>query len=304
MHALNMNQFLEWIRYYGPGIGNLVTALGVVLGGLWAIWEYRKAKSRESAKWLHDLFSSFYLDHRFDKLRIALEFEYSERLAPVVERVLIDENARFVEAEKQVLCDLDTILNYLEFILHLEKSNHLGTNDRQAIFAYWYELISKPDYAALRMYLCQFGYEAISFAIAGYDGILQTRPLCIAFYGTLTGEHGTLLELGLKEKLTDLGSCIIKGELRDLGEYPGLVPGDGAVRGEIHAVTDLAAFTALDDYEEFDPANIEKSKFIRRAVRLNDPEIDCWVYFYNGDASIRPRIDPPDWSNYKKRRDG
>jgi gamma-glutamylcyclotransferase (GGCT)/AIG2-like uncharacterized protein YtfP len=297
-----MDQFFEWSKDYGEGLGSLVTAVTVVAGGVWAIWEYRRAKSRESAKWLHDLFSSFYLEHTFDKLRMGLEFEYSNKLAPLIERVLIDDNAEFSEADKQLLCDLDTTLNYLEFILHLEKSKHLGRSDRQAIFAFWYQLISKPDYAALRMYLCQFGYEGISWAVAGSYSVNQTRPQCVAFYGTLTGEHGTQEDLGLKGKLTVLGLCTINGELRDLGEYPGLVPGGEAVRGELYEVTDTAAFKILDDYEEFEPSHPEKSVFVRRAVRLKDPEIDCWAYFYNGDASLRPKVDAVDWSTYKKGR--
>jgi gamma-glutamylcyclotransferase (GGCT)/AIG2-like uncharacterized protein YtfP len=298
-----MNEFLGWVQQYGEGLGSLVTAAGVVLGGLWVIWEYYRAKRHESAKWLHDLFSRFYLEPKFEKLRICLEFEYTTALTPLIEQVLIDENSDFSTDEKQLLCDLDTTLNYLEFILHLEKHKHLKPRDRKAIFAYWYKLICQADYAALRMYLRECGYEAMSSAIVKLSGSEKTRADCVAFYGTLVDEHGTQEELGLKEKLRHLRPCTINGEIRDLGEFPGLVAANGTVRGELYELTDLAAFKTLDKYEEFDPSHVKESLFVRRAVRLKDPDVDCWAYFYNRDASQAPKIADPQWREYKKRRD-
>lgn len=297
-----MTEFFEWSQNYGEGIGSLITAAGVVIGGIWAIREYHRAKKHESAKWLHDVFGAFYLDPRFEKLRICLEFDYATKLAPLIERVLIDERVKFSESEKQLLCDLDTTLNYLEFILHLEKNKHLSESDRKAIFKYWYELICKPDYVALRMYLLQCDYEAIWANTAKLSGSEKTRADCVAFYGTLD-ESGMQEELGLKGKLRHLQSCIIAGEIRDLGEFPGLVAGDGTVKGELYELTDLAVFKTLDEYEEFDPSDFAKSLFVRRAVTLKDPDIDCWAYFYNGDASQAPRIDDLKWREYKQRRD-
>lgn len=298
-----MSEFLHFVKQHGEGLGSLVTAAGVVLGGVWVIWEYYRAKRHESAKWLHDLFSRFYLEPKFEKLRICLEFEYATELAPLIERALIDESSDFSADEKQLLCDLDTTLNYLEFILHLEKQKHLKLKDRKAIFAYWYELICKPDYAALRMYLRRFDYETICSAIVKLSGSAKTRAECVAFYGTLVDEHGMQEELGLKGKLRHVQSCIISGEMRDLGEFPGLVEGDGTVKGELYELSDLSAFKTIDKYEEFDPLHLDKSLFIRHAVRLKEPEIDCWAYFYNGDASQASKIVDLQWREYKKRRD-
>jgi gamma-glutamylcyclotransferase (GGCT)/AIG2-like uncharacterized protein YtfP len=38
-------------------------------------------------------------------------------------------------------------------------------------------------------------------------------------------------------------------------------------------------------------------------VRLKEPDIDCWVYFYNRDVSQAPKIADCQWAEYKKRRD-
>jgi len=35
---------LEWVKGYGEGIGSLVTAAALVVGGFWAIYEYNTAK--------------------------------------------------------------------------------------------------------------------------------------------------------------------------------------------------------------------------------------------------------------------
>jgi gamma-glutamylcyclotransferase (GGCT)/AIG2-like uncharacterized protein YtfP len=116
--------------------------------------------------------------------------------------------------------------------------------------------------------------------------------------------QGAQEQLALEGKLRLLQPCSIEGDLLDLGDYPGLVDGERRVKGELYELTDLTAFKILDDYEEFDPSRPEKSIFVRRAVRLKDPEIDCWAYFYNGDPSAKPKVDAVDWSEYKRRRDG
>jgi gamma-glutamylcyclotransferase (GGCT)/AIG2-like uncharacterized protein YtfP len=301
--ALTTSEFFGWVHEYGEGLGSLVTAAGVVGGGLWVVWEYHRTKRHESAKWLHDLFSRFYLEPKFKKIRICLEFDYTTTLAPLIERVLIDERGDFSDEDKQLLCDLDTMLNHLEFILYLQKDGHLSESDRKAIFSYWYNLVCKTEYAALRMYLSHYDYEAISSAIDRLLGSERPRAYCVAFYGTLMDEHGKQEELGLKGKVRHLRSCTIAGEIRDLGEFPGLVAGDGTVKGELYELTDLAVFKILDAYEEFDPLHIDRSLFVRRAVRLKDPSVDCWVYFYNGDASQAPKVPDLQWPEYKRRRE-
>lgn len=91
----------------------------------------------------------------------------------------------------------------------------------------------------------------------------------------------------------------IAGRLVALGHYPGLLDGDGKVRGEIYRLDDVAAsLEALDDLEEFDPADPERSEYLRivRDVYGEDGAItSAWVYLYNRDASTAPVIKSGDW---------
>jgi len=117
--------------------------------------------------------------------------------------------------------------------------------------------------------------------------------LPVAFYGTLRRGERAYLELGLEARLTDLGACRIRGLLLDLGAYPGLIEGDGDVTGELYGLPDPAILGELDFYELFDPARPETSEFIRRRVRLIEPDRDAWVYFYNPDG-VSPLSEAPE----------
>lgn len=294
------NHLLESLQTYKGAIGALKDVIGVVIlvpAAIWTVLIYRKSKRKESAEWLHSLFSSFYLTPEFRNLRMHLEFDYSEKLCPLIERDLIDENAIFSEPEKQLLCDLDTSLNYFEFILHLESEGQLRNEDRQAIFNYWYELLAEPTQPSLRIYLRRFGYEKIS-------DLLQARCECVAFYGSLMKDQGPQEKLLITGKLKLVGSCSIPGTLYDLGEYPGLVKGDGVVPGELYEVADKSVFIKLDDYEEFNHTHPDQSLFVRRGVRLSEPKVDCWVYFFCGDVSSAKRIEGMSWADYKKVKRG
>jgi gamma-glutamylcyclotransferase (GGCT)/AIG2-like uncharacterized protein YtfP len=89
------------------------------------------------------------------------------------------------------------------------------------------------------------------------------------------------------------------GRLVALGRYPGLLDGDGKVIGEIYRLEDVAAsLEALDDLEEFDPADPQQSVYLRivRDVHVDDgATMSAWVYVYNRDASTAPVIKSGDW---------
>lgn len=79
---------------------------------------------------------------------------------------------------------------------------------------------------------------------------------------------------GVAGALRHEGPCRIPGRLWDLGEYPGLVAGGGEVRGELFEA-DGPTLETLDAFEQ------EGSLYVRRQIRLIEPNIEAWVYFYN-----------------------
>lgn len=116
--------------------------------------------------------------------------------------------------------------------------------------------------------------------------------------------YGTLLADGVPDEvavalksLRRIGLAQVRGRLYDLGEYPGAILASSSktlISGEIFELPRTPAIlTALDDYEEFDPANEEDSLFIRtkaRATLLNGPQVDCWMYVYNEDPGSAPLL--------------
>jgi gamma-glutamylcyclotransferase (GGCT)/AIG2-like uncharacterized protein YtfP len=88
-----------------------------------------------------------------------------------------------------------------------------------------------------------------------------------------------------------VGRAYIHGLLYDFGEYPGAVMGgtEEKVWGLVMALPDDPdVLRRLDEYEEYDPSNIEGSQYIRRTctAALDSGEaVESWVYFYNRDVS-------------------
>jgi len=114
------------------------------------------------------------------------------------------------------------------------------------------------------------------------------------FYGTLLAGSDNPVARSVHERLGPGRPGVISGELFAIedagGWYPALRPGDGAVRGMVHAVaagfgdTDLAA---LDAYE---------GDYYRRAaveVRCGDERVEAEAWLWRGALpdGVRPVAD-------------
>lgn len=125
----------------------------------------------------------------------------------------------------------------------------------------------------------------------------------LATYGTLRRSFGNLRKLGVEDHLTFVAECKWRGLLYDLEQYPGAVPGDGVVHGDLFRLRGAQAWTVLDRYEGYDPDREEASLFVRRPVELDRPEDTAWVYWYNGDPASHPRVPSGNWNAYVQKRD-
>jgi gamma-glutamylcyclotransferase (GGCT)/AIG2-like uncharacterized protein YtfP len=83
--------------------------------------------------------------------------------------------------------------------------------------------------------------------------------------------------------------------------YPGLVDGEGAVRGELLWLSDLAAaLPLLDEYEGEDFARVERS------VELEDgTRVTAWCYVLSDPSSVAGAEMVPggDWISYRAARE-
>jgi gamma-glutamylcyclotransferase (GGCT)/AIG2-like uncharacterized protein YtfP len=126
----------------------------------------------------------------------------------------------------------------------------------------------------------------------------MTDPEFVFVYGSLMRglDLHHFIEAGTYE-----GNATADGVLVSLGRYPGLVDGRGCVNGELYRFDDLpSALDLLDDIEEFDATDPDKSLYLRvsRTVRSDDGrDVDAWLYVYNRPVTGAPRVEGGDWRN-------
>ena len=106
-------------------------------------------------------------------------------------------------------------------------------------------------------------------------------------YGTLLDERNPFGAL-LKNSCTYYKKGRFKGELFDLGEYPGALfnpDTEHFVHGNIFEMSySEHTLKMLDDYEGFGNAYPQPNEFTRelRDVETDDGSSTCWIYLYNG----------------------
>jgi gamma-glutamylcyclotransferase (GGCT)/AIG2-like uncharacterized protein YtfP len=119
-------------------------------------------------------------------------------------------------------------------------------------------------------------------------------PNYFAPYGTFRDQAGDPDKPGFRH-LSHLGPCLIPGRLFQMGAYPALKSGDGAVRGELFELPWLFDFTALDRYETYHPARPWACRYVRRRIRLIEPAVAAWVYIYAWPVDRSTLIRSGDW---------
>jgi gamma-glutamylcyclotransferase (GGCT)/AIG2-like uncharacterized protein YtfP len=102
-----------------------------------------------------------------------------------------------------------------------------------------------------------------------------------------------------------LGGGWISGALHEMPvaphrpyAYPALVTDPEArVRVECFRLADASQLARLDTLEAYDPADEERSEYIRRRVVVHDGPVDeAWVYWYASDpAALGPRARGERW---------
>lgn len=300
-----------WSAEAWTAIANMLLAVGAILTGLLAVRTYRKTKRDEAARWLQGMFQDFYLSGQFGDVRRLLEYDYETAAAPLLERRLTNRDIPSTPEEYRVLEELDTLLNYFEQVLYLQDEDHLSASDVEALFDYWFGIMRAPNRAALRRYADCFGWERLARELYAKPREQAERSQdgeYVAVYGSLMDGQSLPDRPDLDEFLERVGPCKLPGRLFDMGDYPGLLEGEGTVVGELFRFhrplalpgdRALAAFRVLDEYERFDARNLKDSLYHRKVMRLPDPDIDAWVYLYNhplrGDE---PRIESGDWRQY------
>jgi len=99
-------------------------------------------------------------------------------------------------------------------------------------------------------------------------------------YGTLM--PGLRLEAEMRGARF-VGAAQIQGRLVDVGRYPGLLPGEGSVVGEVYEVDD-AHLARLDAVEDMVPGDCAASQYWREEVTVHSGPLQgerVQTYVYN-----------------------
>ncbi|WP_439634508.1 gamma-glutamylcyclotransferase family protein [Glycocaulis sp.] len=116
-----------------------------------------------------------------------------------------------------------------------------------------------------------------------------------AVYGLLRKGASGFAQFGLERAFRPLGPCRIPGVIHDLGGYPGLVDGEGAVIGELFEVADPSVIARLDAFEDYYPQAPDRSRYLRRQITLLTPARKAWVYLWNLPVTGFARVESGDW---------
>jgi hypothetical protein len=157
--ALASGTAAEWVTAWG-------TVLLGLVAGAWTLFNFRRNRRVEAARWVREIFHDFYLDDRFDEIKRALEYDYGRTLKPLLERRLTNPENRVSSSDVDLLGQLDMFLNYFEHLLYLEGEGHFAQRDQQAVFRYWFALMAAPQRAALWRYTDAFEFRRVTVAIA------------------------------------------------------------------------------------------------------------------------------------------
>ena len=89
------------------------------------------------------------------------------------------------------------------------------------------------------------------------------------------------------------------------GSFPGLVSGEGTVKGEVHV---FKTFSELDRIEGFSEKNLERSFYLRQKVTVSTPEgeMEASTYVFNQDPDVARKryssVETGDWFDYQRPR--
>ena len=113
-------------------------------------------------------------------------------------------------------------------------------------------------------------------------GVIEDNKSCsrLVVYGLL--RRGGAMSPYLR-RAKFIGKVILKGfDLFDCGEYPGIVPGDGKVIGELYELHEC------DLVEKFEP-----SLYCRKKIFIGG--CFAWIYVYDDDVKSCKLIPSGDW---------
>ncbi len=133
------------------------------------------------------------------------------------------------------------------------------------------------------------------------DRIENSTGANLFVYGTLRKGFPSH-ELLQRLRARFVATAYLRGQLYDLGEYPGAVESADArdrIYGEVYWLPHSArAFSVLDKFEGFDPLRPRFNLFERKKTRVTlagGAETEAWIYWLHGFRRSGRRVPSGDY---------
>ncbi len=140
----------------------IITAIALIIAGIWSLINYYKNKRSNAAKWLHDLGQEFQFSDELKTGKFLLDFKYRETVEPLLSSLVFNQSSKLTEKQLLESIDIDKVLNQFEHLLFLQENGHITKQDLDTYFGYWIGLLKKKEHGVLRRYCTTFGYELLT----------------------------------------------------------------------------------------------------------------------------------------------
>lgn len=132
------------------------------------------------------------------------------------------------------------------------------------------------------------------------NGEVKTGDLFV-FYGLLQPVSESFPHvIDLTGSGAFLGEARIRGDLYDVGGYPGMVAGEGLVCGTLYRIDDPVIVPEIDAFEDIIPGEEAESLYRREQHPVLNADgaptgQAAWVYIFNKPLAEDPKIESGDW---------
>ena len=123
------------------------------------------------------------------------------------------------------------------------------------------------------------------------------KPDLVFVYGTLRPGLAAATR-HLVDDLEQVGSATVRGLLFDLGNYPGMIAGDGVVYGDLLRLGSPNRLSLLDEYEE---CGGPRPLFWRQRILARQATgeiVSAWTYLYARSITGAARIPEGDYATH------
>lgn len=160
---------------YLSGCAALALALAAIVAGSVGISDYRNRVLAEKSKWLLQLYEKLFENPQYKDVRRKLDYSDTEEIKSLI--ALDAAGSEFAQDQQTKFDAFTDYLNFFEFIARLKVIGQLSSEDINATFDYYLNLLTKTRNPEIRQYLAKEGFENLDKLLLEYESKSQTRSV-------------------------------------------------------------------------------------------------------------------------------